>query len=336
MHPLVSVIVPVYRVERYLEEAVESILSQTLSNIEIILVDDGSDDRCPEICDRFQKEYENIVVIHQRNHGLPAARNVGINKANGKYIAFCDSDDIMKKDMLERMVLAAQNHYADIVMCGYETFPDKKNVYPGIKSDAVLTPKTFIAKCNTIHTGNELCFSWRFLLKKKYIEEKKIRFDEDLLFGEDVPFNIQAVMEASRIFVLQEILYFYRTNNTNSIMRTKYKPDLDELVQRQYQKKIELTYQYHLDQIDAWMEDLAYYYITGFADMLFNNAMNGPVEKQKEAVKKIIRMPLLSNNFQKCKGRLFHRGRINAIFWIACWWKIDWIVWLFVKNKYGL
>ena len=61
-------------------------------------MDDGSDDRCPEICDRFQKEYENIVVIHQRNHGLPAARNVGINKANGKYIAFCDSDDIMKKD----------------------------------------------------------------------------------------------------------------------------------------------------------------------------------------------------------------------------------------------
>ena len=119
-------------------------------------------------------------------------------------------------------------------------------------------------------------------------------------------------------------------------MRTKYKPDLDELVQRQYQKKIELTYQYHLDQIDSWMEDLAYYYITGFADMLFNNAMNGPVEKQKEAVKKIIRMPLLSNNFQKCKGRLFHRGRINSIFWIACWWKIDWIVWLFVKNKYGL
>ena len=167
MHPLVSVIVPVYRVEKYLEEAVESILSQTLSNIEIILVDDGSDDRCPEICDRFQKEYENIVVIHQRNHGLPAARNVGINKANGKYIAFCDSDDIMKKDMLERMVLAAQNHHADIVMCGYETFPDKKNVYPGIKSDAVLTPNTFIAKCNTIHTGNELCFSWRFLLKKK-------------------------------------------------------------------------------------------------------------------------------------------------------------------------
>ena len=156
------------------------------------------------------------------------------------------------------------------------------------------------------------------------------------MFGEDVPFNIQAVMEASRIFVLQKILYFYRTNNTNSIMRTKYKPDLDELVQRQYQKKIELTYQYHLDQIDSWMEDLAYYYITGFADMLFNNAMNGPVEKQKEAVKKIIRMPLLSNNFQKCKGRLFHRGRINAIFWIACWWKIDWIVWLFVKNKYGL
>lgn len=155
-------------------------------------------------------------------------------------------------------------------------------VYPGIKSDTVLTPKTFISKCNTIHTGNELCFSWRFLLKRKYIEENNLRFDEDLLFGEDVTFNIRVVMEANRIFVMQEVLYLYRINNANSIMRTKYKPNLDKLVQQQYQKKIYLTYYYHLNKNDGWMEDLAYYYITGFADMLFNNAMNGPVEEQKK------------------------------------------------------
>lgn len=75
------------------------------------------------------------------------------------------------------------------------------------------------------------------MLKRKYIEENNLRFDEDLLFGEDVTFNIRVVMEANRIFVMQEVLYLYRINNANSIMRTKYKPNLDKLVQQQYQKK---------------------------------------------------------------------------------------------------
>lgn len=336
MSPLVSVIVPVYRVEKYIEECIESILSQTLSSVELILIDDGSDDQCPEICDKFAKENKNIIVIHQENHGLSAARNAGINIAKGEYIAFCDSDDIMKKNMLAQMVLAAKKCNADVVMCGYETFPNKKSFYPGIKSDEVLTPEIFISKCNTMHTGNELCFSWRFLLNRSYIEEKKFSFDESIFFGEDVLFNMQVLMEARRIFVLQEALYLYRINNANSIMRTKYKSNLEELIQYQYQKKIALTNKYNLNENNEWMEDLAYYYITGFADMLFNNVMNGPVEKQKEAVNRIIRMPLLSENYKRCKKRLFYRGRKNAIFWVACRWKIDWLIWHFVKNNYGL
>lgn len=336
MQPLVSVIVPVYRVEKYLEECVESILAQSLSAIEIILVDDGSDDQCPEICDEFAKQYDNIVVIHQQNRGLPAARNAGMNKAKGKFIAFCDGDDIMKENMLERLTVVAKEYNADIVMCGYETFPNGKIVYPGIKSNGILTPELFISKCNTMHTGNELCFSWRFLLKRRYVEEKELRFDEKLLFGEDVPFNILALMEARHIFVLQESLYLYRTDNANSIMRKKYKHNLEELIQLQYQKKMELTYKYKLDKNSAWMKDMAYYYITGFAYMLFKNAMNGPTEKQREAIKRIIRMPLFSDNLKRCRERLLCRGRKNAIFWLACRWKIDWLVWLFVKNNYSL
>lgn len=336
MQPLVSVIVPVYRTEKYLVECIESILAQTLSSVEIILVDDGSNDRCPEICNYYGHQYENIIVIHQQNQGLPSARNAGLDKAKGEFIAFCDSDDLMKSNMLEQMTQSAQKYDANIVMCGYETFPNKKVIYPAVKSDKVLTPEDFISKCNTMHTGNELCFSWRFLLERRYIEEKHLRFDEHLFFGEDVPFNMQAIMESRHIFVLQEALYLYRTDNINSIMRTKYKPNLEELIECQYKKKLELTYKYNLDKNVEWMDDLAYYYITGFADMLFRNVMNGPVEQQRESVKRIIRMSLLADNYERCKDRLFYRGRKNAIFWLACRCKIDWLVWYFVKMNYGL
>lgn len=335
MQPLVSVIVPVYRVEKYLSECVNSILAQTLSSVEVILVDDGSDDHCPKMCDILAKQYENIKVIHQSNKGPSAARNAGVDKANGKYIAFCDSDDIMQKNMLERMATTAQNYDAEIVMCGYETFPNGRVVYPGVKCNEVLTAEQFISTCDTMHTGNELCFSWRFLINKKFLEEKKLRFDECLLFGEDVPFNLHALMEARRIFVLPDALYCYRINNVNSIMRTKYKPNLEALIERQYKKKMELTYRYKLDKNPIWMKDLRLYYITGFADMLFRNAMHAPVEMQKKMVRRVIRMPLFADNLKKSRKCLFYRGRINAVFWLACILKVDWFVWWFVKKNYS-
>ena len=113
----ISIIVPVYNIEKYIEKSVESLVNQTYKNIEIILIDDGSTDSSPQICDKLKKEDTRIKVIHQPNKGVSAARNAGLDAACGDYIGFCDGDDIADKDMFEFLYNLAVSDNADIAMC---------------------------------------------------------------------------------------------------------------------------------------------------------------------------------------------------------------------------
>lgn len=115
----VSIIVPVYKVEKYLDRCINSLVNQTLKNIEIILVDDGSPDSCPEMCEGWAKKDGRIKVIHKENQGLGHARNTGLSAATGEYIGFADSDDYVAEDMYEKLFSAAKSENADIAMCGF-------------------------------------------------------------------------------------------------------------------------------------------------------------------------------------------------------------------------
>lgn len=117
--PVVSIIIPIYNVEKYLEKCIHSILNQTYKNLEIILVDDGSPDRCGEICDQYAKKDGRIIVLHQKNRGLGAARNAGIAIASGKYLLFIDSDDYVDAELAEKTVKLAEDENADIVIFDY-------------------------------------------------------------------------------------------------------------------------------------------------------------------------------------------------------------------------
>ena len=114
---MISVIVPVYKTEEYLERCVNSILNQTYKDIELIIVDDGSPDKCPAICDTFAQMDERVKVIHKVNGGVSTARNAGLEIATGDYIAFVDSDDYIELDMYEKMISKAVEYDCDVVMC---------------------------------------------------------------------------------------------------------------------------------------------------------------------------------------------------------------------------
>ena len=126
--PLISIIIPVYKVEKYLERCIKSVLDQTYKNLQIILVDDGSPDNCGNICDNYAKIDNRIEVIHKENGGLSDARNVGLKKARGKYIGFVDSDDYVSNEMFENMYNTLVNNNADISICNFYTVIDNKNI----------------------------------------------------------------------------------------------------------------------------------------------------------------------------------------------------------------
>ena len=126
--PEISVIVPVYKVEQYLEECINSLSKQTFSDIEIILVDDGSPDNCGNICEEYGKKDERIKVIHQKNMGLSCARNAGLDVSKGNYICFVDSDDLIRNDMLDILLKELINANADFIKSDFQSFKDDKEI----------------------------------------------------------------------------------------------------------------------------------------------------------------------------------------------------------------
>lgn len=185
--PLLSVIVPVYNVEGYLSRCIDSILSQTFTNFELILIDDGSLDRCGEICDEYAKKNDRVVVIHQENKGVSAARNRGLEIAKGEYVTFCDSDDFVYKEWLQNFVsnisevdLCVQNF--DIVDCNSTIFPNKllDKTYIGINGI-----RTFI-----ITLIEKRCYGYIFtkIFKLDIIKKYNLLFDIRSTFREDEQF----------------------------------------------------------------------------------------------------------------------------------------------------
>lgn len=186
---MISVIVPVYNVEKYLAKCIESILKQSYRNFELILVDDGSPDKCPVICDQYAEQDERIIVIHQENSGVSAARNAGLDKAKGKYIGFVDPDDFIAPDMYEKMLYTMEQCYAELVICGYEYYDesyriDEKRQYPE-KAAEILNQKELMRRMSdmppTVRHGvvNKL-------FRTEYL--KNLRFVEGLHSSEDVLF----------------------------------------------------------------------------------------------------------------------------------------------------
>lgn len=204
---LISVIVPIYKTEKYLEQCVTSIRNQTYSNIEIILVDDGSPDQCPEICDRIAKEDSRIVVIHKENGGLSDARNRGIDVASGNWIFFVDSDDKIHKDTLNLMYESVLANNSDMAVCQYErvtSFPktDKEIVGENVIGISNMDMLRMLCYCE-----NEDCVIACNKLTKKSIWND-LRFPVGRIH-EDEYVAAEVIYRAKKISYVKEQLYYY-------------------------------------------------------------------------------------------------------------------------------
>lgn len=217
--PLISVIIPVYNVEDYLRECVDSVINQTYKNLEIILVDDGSTDSSGKICDDYAEKDERIAVIHQKNGGLSAARNAGLDKSSGEYIYFLDSDDYVADNTFETLLSIAEKDNSDIVFFDAVSFADtpdftvkqnyvRKNKYKTDKGYDV-----FSAMCNNKEFHSAV---YLMLFKSDFIVNNKLNFTPGLLH-EDMIFTYQALCFAKVVSQCDKPLY-YRRYRKNSIM----------------------------------------------------------------------------------------------------------------------
>lgn len=241
-YPLVSVIVPIYNVEKYLKRCINSILSQNYKNIEIILVDDGSPDNCPKICDDFKKKDSRIKVIHKTNGGLSSARLAGFEEALGEYILFIDSDDYIEKDMVEKLVCSINKNNADLAICGYCTQIEQnsiKNLLPYDKETLQgyqqITNEYILPLIGNVKNNINLPgFLWIRLLKKSLIDNSFF-VSENEYFAEDIIFDLLYSDNIKKISIVNLPLYHYCINYES--LSNKYRKNKWQMLKNLYEFK---------------------------------------------------------------------------------------------------
>ena len=246
-HELISIVVPVYNVEKYLKRCIESLINQTYKNIEIILINDGSKDNSLSICKEYEKKDERIKVIDKENEGLGYTRNKGIECANGKYIAFIDSDDYIDLDFYEKLYNSAKKNNSDMVFSSFKKVNGENKVYEIHNSKCSQMAyigdeaRKNILRCvmGNCQEDEQLPISACMILYKKEIMDKyEMRFfSERQYISEDFLFNIEYILKINSASIVEDTYYYY-CDNQNSLTR-KYNPDRFEKIKDMYYYLIE-------------------------------------------------------------------------------------------------
>lgn len=212
---LVSVIIPVYNVNKYIDKCISSIVSQSYTNIEIILIDDNSNDGTVDKCIQWQKKDIRIkVVSSDKNMGVSYERNRGISLACGEYIVFVDSDDYVEKDYIK--LLLNNIDKADIVCCGYIRISDEKKSIV-LEENGLISRESFFF--NSLCTGIIHSSCWNKMFKTAIIRENNLWFKTDIAVGEDMEFLIRYLKKCSKYYYISKPLYYYRKNNQSVLQK---------------------------------------------------------------------------------------------------------------------
>ncbi|MPL70752.1 hypothetical protein SDC9_16513 [bioreactor metagenome] len=225
--PLISIIVPIYGIERYLGFCIESIIKQTYTNLEIILVDDGSPDRCPEICDLYALKDKRVKVIHKKNGGLVSARKAGVIEAKGVFVSYVDGDDWIEPNYYESLCSAMIDNKADLVVAGqsrdlFETSIHLLNnlplgVYNGRKLETLYS--NMLSYGNFFRLGITT-YVWNKLFKKELLKHYQLLVDERITIGEDAAVVYPLMLSCERIVITDNCGYHYRQREDSMLKKS--------------------------------------------------------------------------------------------------------------------
>ncbi len=234
---MISIIVPIYKVEKYLNNCIESIINQSYKDIEIILVDDGSPDNCPAICDEYAARDNRIKVIHKENGGLMSARQAGLKACEGEYVGFVDSDDWIDRDMYINFADSIEKYHPDLAFCEFYCVLADKNDESRQKAGKEFFTKsdmikeiypTLLFRPPYYNFGINPC-CWSKVFKKDLLEKNLLKVTTDIRIGEDAAFTYPCILDAQSVAYIDKPLYYYRDNNPGS-MTSSYDINLENTI----------------------------------------------------------------------------------------------------------
>lgn len=216
----ISIIIPIYNGEKYLEKCLESISNQTYPELEVILVNDGSTDTSKEICEKWARKDCRFNLYNNENQGVSSSRNFGIKQATGEYITFVDCDDFLAKDALEILLQTASQGY-DLIIANHARYYDEQNVTLNVDIPTrEYNKKEFLDTFWKLYDSFVINSPWGKLYKKEILQSKKIEFPTDYELGEDLIFNLQYIEKSNTFYTINQNLYYYR--DTTDSLTTKY------------------------------------------------------------------------------------------------------------------
>lgn len=317
--PKVSVIVPVYNMERYLQRCIDSLQAQTYPNIEYIFVDDGSKDASVHILRAAEQNDNRICVIEQKNAGPSAARNKGIDHSTGKYIMFCDSDDTVTPDWCEIMVNTIESSPYSWIVCGIRVLTEEGTLisdYVHANGSEKLSKEEYFR----IFTDGLSAYVYNKIYRATVIRDKKIRFDEEIRRGEDVKFNLAYLDQCSDIFIVKDILYsYYRYEEMETLTSKKHIDDFsvhamlyrlrDPYITERYRAEFQWWYWALLsNEIENIMSVFTDYSILGRMKICSENIKS---EEYKELLATVGYAEMPQWQYQLLKSGLFY------LYWLA-------------------
>ena len=312
----ISVIVPVYKTELYLRECVESIINQTLKNIEIILIDDGSPDNSGKICDEYAGKYDNIRVIHKQNEGLGLTRNCGIDAAEGEYLAFIDSDDRISQDYFENLYTCIKRSNSDICYSGgFINFNQSKQntITFAVQDGMTISGHENLKQCMLrsisadVETNDFLplsaCMS---LYKVAFLRSNNIRFlSERTFISEDLWFNLDCLNKANSVFYSDVIGYMYRYNETS--LSRGYRKERFELL---YSSIEQLIKRCEFFGLENYLGRVSMYYWVNLEkcinqEVRYNKDFYASINKIEENIRNMCELPYSEVLLKELDGRKF-------------------------------
>lgn len=256
---MVSVVIPVYNVEKYLKECLDSVLAQTFKDLQVILVDDGSTDQSGKICDEYAAKDDRVTVIHQSNKGAAEAKNTALEQIKGEYFVFVDSDDYLENNMIETLLTAAKKAQADIVECGFiDEYKQKSQVHELTSENKEYTMKSYMKYY--IENWNASLL-WNKIFKTDVL--KDIRFRHERRCIDDEFFTYKLVLKSEKIVVIPGAYYHYRKRKSGAVGNEKNQAqitlDVIEMMRERYDTiakhdaELGKIYLYHMDDFCLYM-----------------------------------------------------------------------------------